>query len=110
MAIGGAVQLAGGILTVVYFKTMPWSLREYMAENLRSNYTGGLGAGFLERQYDRSVDWVQINVITNKAKLFKLTLFCLNYIILLLSTNAAVSFPMKTTATAISIIPTTSTQ
>lgn len=46
---------------------MPVPLREYMAENLRSNYTGGLGAGFLERQYDRSVDWVQINVkITSK--------------------------------------------
>lgn len=51
----------------MYTKAMPVPLREYMAENLRSNYTGGLGAGFLERQYDRSVDWVQINVnITSK--------------------------------------------
>ena len=41
---------------------MPIPLRRYMADNLRSNYTGGLAIGFLERQYDRSVDWVQINV------------------------------------------------
>lgn len=61
LALGGCLQLAGGILTLVYTKVMPEPLREYMAENLRSNYTGGLGAGFLERQYDRSVDWVQIN-------------------------------------------------
>jgi hypothetical protein len=74
LAIGGMIQLAGGILTVVYFKTMPWSLREYMAENLRSNYTGGLGAGFLERQYDRSVDWVQINVRT-ETKIINFLLF-----------------------------------
>jgi hypothetical protein len=32
-----------------------------MSDNLRSNYTGGFGVGYLERQYDKSVDWVQIN-------------------------------------------------
>jgi len=58
----GLVQFAAGVLTLVYTKTMPIPLREYMADNLRSNYTGGYGIGYLERQFDRSVDWVQINV------------------------------------------------
>ena len=58
----GTVQVAAGILSVAYMKTMPIPLREYMADNLRSNYTGGFGVGYLERQYDKSVDWVQINV------------------------------------------------
>lgn len=43
-------------------RALPWPLREYMADNLRSNYTGGYGMGYLDRQYDRYVDWVQINV------------------------------------------------
>lgn len=42
-------------------KTMPIKLREYMADNLRSNYTGG----YIERQFDNYVDWVQINVSQN---------------------------------------------
>lgn len=45
-------------------RAMPYPLREYMADNLRSNYTGGYGMGYLDRQYDRYVDWVQINVET----------------------------------------------
>jgi hypothetical protein len=61
LAIAGGIQLAAGILTIVYTKTMAEPLREYMAENLRSNYTGGLNVGFLERKYDLNVDWVQIN-------------------------------------------------
>jgi hypothetical protein len=43
-------------------KTMPETLRVYMADNLRSNYTGGLGVTYFDRKFDRSVDWVQINV------------------------------------------------
>jgi hypothetical protein len=39
-------------------KDMPMKLRGYMAENLRSNYTGT----FYDRQFDRSVDWTQTNV------------------------------------------------
>ena len=39
-------------------KKMPIKLREYMSDNLRSNYTGG----FIEYQFDKSVDWVQTNV------------------------------------------------
>jgi hypothetical protein len=39
-------------------KEMPIKLREYMADNLRSNYTGG----FIEYQFDKSVDWVQSTV------------------------------------------------
>lgn len=58
----GLIQISSGITTVVYMKTMPAPLREHMADNLRSNYTGGFGMGYLERQFDRSVDWVQINV------------------------------------------------
>ncbi|RMZ97876.1 tetraspanin-15 [Brachionus plicatilis] len=57
----GLLQISSGITTVVYMKTMPGPLKEHMADNLRSNYTGGFGMGFLERQFDRSVDWVQIN-------------------------------------------------
>ena len=57
------VQISAGVLSLAYMKTMPGPLREYMADNLRSNYTGGFGVGYLERQYDKSVDWVQINVI-----------------------------------------------
>ncbi len=56
------VQVAAGILCIVYTRTMPGPLREYMADNLKSNYTGGFGLGYLERQFDKSVDWVQINV------------------------------------------------
>lgn len=63
IGLGGLYQLAVGILSIVYTKTMQEPLREYMADNLRSNYTGGFGVGYLERQFDRSVDWVQINVI-----------------------------------------------
>ena len=62
MAVAGIVQIASGILSVVYTRTMPGPLREYMADNLKSNYTGGFGLGYLERQFDKSVDWVQINV------------------------------------------------
>ena len=47
-------------------RALPWPLREYMADNLRSNYTGGYGMGYLDRQYDRYVDWVQINVSFKK--------------------------------------------
>lgn len=46
---------------MIYTRTLPGPLREYMADNLKSNYTGGFGLGYLERQYDKSVDWVQIN-------------------------------------------------
>ncbi len=41
---------------------MPVNLREYMSDNLRSNYTGG----FIEYNFDKSVDWVQTNVSLNK--------------------------------------------
>lgn len=61
LVIGGILQITAGILTIVYTKTMPVPLMDYMAENLRSNYTGGLEVGFLERKFDRYVDWVQIN-------------------------------------------------
>lgn len=61
-AIAGFLQLAAGIATVIYMRALPWPLREYMADNLRSNYTGGYGMGYLDRQFDRYVDWVQINV------------------------------------------------
>jgi hypothetical protein len=52
------LQYAAAILCIVYMKEMPMRLRVYMAENLRSNYTGT----FYDRQFDRSVDWTQINV------------------------------------------------
>lgn len=68
LVIGGILQITAGILTIVYTKTMPVPLMDYMAENLRSNYTGGLEVGFLERKFDRYVDWVQINVIILKYK------------------------------------------
>lgn len=61
LVIGGIIQIASGILTIVYTKTMAEPMRQYMSENLRSNYTGGLEVGFLERKFDRYVDWVQIN-------------------------------------------------
>jgi hypothetical protein len=61
-AFSGLIQIIAGIITIVYMKTMPLPLREYMADNLRSNYTGGYGMGYLERQFDRYVDWTQINV------------------------------------------------
>lgn len=61
LAIAGLIQIASGILTIVYAKTMPVPLRDYMAENLRSNYTGGLEVGYLDRKFDRYVDWLQIN-------------------------------------------------
>lgn len=61
LAIAGLIQIAAGVLTIVYAKTMPVPLRGYMAENLRSNYTGGLEVGFLERKFDTYVDWLQIN-------------------------------------------------
>ena len=63
LAISGVIHLVAGVISVVYTRTMGIPLREYMADNLRSNYTGGFGIGYLERQFDRSVDWVQINVI-----------------------------------------------
>jgi hypothetical protein len=62
LGIASLIQLAAGVLTVVYMKTMPETLRVYMADNLRSNYTGGLGVTYFDRKFDRSVDWVQINV------------------------------------------------
>ena len=68
LTISGVVQMACGIVSIAYMRIMPMPLREYMADNLRSNYTGGFGVGYLERQYDKSVDWVQINV-KNKIKI-----------------------------------------
>ena len=62
LSVVGLVQVTCGLLSLAYMKTMPGPLREYMADNLKSNYTGGFGVGYLERQYDKSVDWVQINV------------------------------------------------
>ncbi len=67
MSVVGIVQVTAGILSLAYMKTMPGPLREYMADNLRSNYTGGFGVGYLERQYDKSVDWTQINVRISKC-------------------------------------------
>ncbi len=52
------IEVTAAILTIVYMKDMPMKLRGYMAENLRSNYTGT----FYDRQFDRSVDWTQTNV------------------------------------------------
>lgn len=75
----GLLQISSGITTVIYMKTMPIPLKEHMADNLRSNYTGGFGMGYLERQFDRSVDWVQINV--------NLLLFCY-FLIRFFSINA----------------------
>jgi hypothetical protein len=63
--IGGIFQIASAITCAYYMKIIASPLTQYMADNLRSNYTGGLGAGYLDRQYDRSIDWVQINVIIN---------------------------------------------
>lgn len=72
----GLIQISSGITTVVYMKTMPGPLREHMADNLRSNYTGGFGMGYLERQFDRSVDWVQINVsLKSNDKNFTIYIF-----------------------------------
>lgn len=64
LALNGLVQVSAGVTVIVYMKTMPVPLREHMADNLRSNYTGGFGMGYLDRQFDRSVDWVQTNVKT----------------------------------------------
>lgn len=47
-------ELACGIISIVYMKQMPTKLLNLMSDNLRSNYTG-----LNERQFDRSVDWVQ---------------------------------------------------
>ena len=60
IAVLGILQIASGVFTVVYTRTLPGPLREYMADNLKSNYTGGFGLGYLERQYDKSVDYVQM--------------------------------------------------
>ena len=68
--MAGLIQIAAGILTIVYTKNMAAPLKEYMAENLRSNYTGGLNAGFFERKYDQYVDWVQTNVINHFMSIF----------------------------------------
>jgi len=62
LIIAGIIQIVSGVLTIVYAKTMPLPLKDYMAENLRSNYTGGLEVGYLDRRFDRYVDWLQINV------------------------------------------------
>jgi len=57
LLITALLQLSGAILTIVYMKAQIRPLRTYMADNLRSNYTGG----YVERWYDKSVDWVQMN-------------------------------------------------
>ena len=62
MAIAGFLQVIAGIVCIAYLKIMALPLRDYMVDNLRSNYTGSLNVGYLERQFDRSVDWVQMNV------------------------------------------------
>jgi hypothetical protein len=61
LVLAGTVQVVAGFETIYYMRLLRDPLRDYMADNLRSNYTGGFGAGYLERQFDRSVDWVQIN-------------------------------------------------
>jgi hypothetical protein len=98
------VELTAAILCIVYMKEMPAKLRYYMAENLRSNYTGT----FYDRQFDRSVDWTQINVSietarTNKISLSKISSF-------FQSTNAAASTRTETTRTATITTQTTSTR
>lgn len=49
--IGSIVQLAAGIVTIVYTRTMPIPLREYMADNLKSNYTGKINKLDLKKEF-----------------------------------------------------------
>lgn len=45
------MQLAAGIVTIVYTRTMPIPLREYMADNLKSNYTGKINKLDLKKEF-----------------------------------------------------------